>query len=107
MPISWGTQTGTGFPGLITNLTVDQIPADYGMDPEIINDPAKYDDNGLVNNVTGKTNFEVVVYPGATHVFDEPSEKPRDFLGHHYVYDEKATQDAQQRADTFMAAHMK
>ena len=57
--------------------------------------------------VTGKTNFEVVVYPGATHVFDEPSEKPRDFLGHHYVYDEKATQDAQQRADAFMAAHMK
>jgi dienelactone hydrolase len=57
--------------------------------------------------VTGKTNFEVVVYPGATHVFNTPSEKPRDFLGHHFVYDEKATQDAQQRADAFMAAHMK
>src|SRR5712691_9494414 len=35
--------------------------------------------------VKGKTNFEVVVYPGATHVFNEPSEKPRDFLGHHLV----------------------
>jgi dienelactone hydrolase len=57
--------------------------------------------------VKGKTNFEVVVYPGATHVFNEPSEKPRDFLGHHLVYDEKATQDALQRADAFMAAHMK
>jgi dienelactone hydrolase len=57
--------------------------------------------------VTGKTNFDVVVYPGATHVFNQPSEKPRDFLGHHFVYDEKATQDAQQRADSFMAAHMK
>jgi dienelactone hydrolase len=57
--------------------------------------------------VTGKTNFEVVVYPGATHVFNQPSEKPRDFLGHHFVYDEKATQDAQQRADAFMTAHMK
>jgi dienelactone hydrolase len=57
--------------------------------------------------VTGKTNFEVVVYPGATHVFNQPSEKPRDFLGHHFVYDEKATHDAQQRADAFMAAHMK
>jgi dienelactone hydrolase len=57
--------------------------------------------------VTGKTNFEVVVYPEATHVFNTPSEKPRDFLGHHFVYDEKATQDAQQRADAFMAAHMK
>jgi dienelactone hydrolase len=55
--------------------------------------------------VKGKTNFEVVVYPGATHVFNEPSEKPRDFLGHHLVYDEKATQDALQRADAFMAAH--
>jgi dienelactone hydrolase len=57
--------------------------------------------------VTGKTDFEVVVYPGATHVFNQPSEKPRDFLGHHFVYDEMATQDAQQRADAFMAAHMK
>jgi len=57
--------------------------------------------------VTDKTNFEVVVYPGATHVFNQPSEKPRDFLGHHFVYDEKAAQDAQQRADAFMAAHMK
>jgi dienelactone hydrolase len=57
--------------------------------------------------VTGKTNFEVVVYPGATHVFNQPSEKPRDFLGHHFVYDEKATQDAELRADAFMAAHMK
>jgi len=57
--------------------------------------------------VTGKSNFEVVVYPGATHAFNAPSEKPREFLGHHFVYDEKTTQDAQQRVDTFMAAHMK
>ena len=35
--------------------------------------------------VKGKTGFEVVVYPGATHVFNQPSEKPRDFLGHHFV----------------------
>ena len=57
--------------------------------------------------VTGKTNFEVVVYPGATHVFNMPSEKPLDVLGHHLVYDEKATQDAQERADAFMAAQTK
>jgi len=57
--------------------------------------------------VTGKANFEVVVYPGAYHVFNQPSEKPRDFLGHHLVYDEKATQDAQQRADAFLAAQAK
>jgi dienelactone hydrolase len=57
--------------------------------------------------VTGKTNFEVVVYPGATHVFNMPSEQPLDVLGHHLVYDEKATQDAQERADAFMAAQTK
>ena len=57
--------------------------------------------------VTGKTNFEVVVYPGAYHVFNQPSEKPRDFLGHHLVYDEKATEDAQQRADNFLATQGK
>jgi dienelactone hydrolase len=57
--------------------------------------------------VTDKTNFEVVVFPGATHVFNMPSEKPIDFLGHHFVYDEKATQDAQEHADAFMAAQKK
>lgn len=57
--------------------------------------------------VTGKTKFEDVVYPGAYHVFNQPSEKPRDYLGHHLVYDEKTTQDAQQRAETFIAAQMK
>jgi dienelactone hydrolase len=57
--------------------------------------------------VTGKTDFEVIVYPGDTHAFTTPFEKPLDYLGHHMVYDEKATQDAQQRADAFMAAHMK
>ena len=55
--------------------------------------------------LTEKAKFEVVVYPGAYHVFNQPSEKPRDSLGHHLVYDEKATQDALQRADAFMAAH--
>jgi dienelactone hydrolase len=57
--------------------------------------------------VTGKANLEVVVYPGATHVFNMPSDKPLDVLRHHLVYDEKATQDAQKRADAFMAAQTK
>jgi dienelactone hydrolase len=57
--------------------------------------------------VTGNADFEVIVYPGDTHAFTTPFEKPLDYLGHHMVYDEKATQDAQQRADAFMAAHMK
>ena len=57
--------------------------------------------------VMGKTDFDVVVYPGDTHAFTMPFEKPFDYLGHHIVYDEKSTQDAQQRADAFIAAHMK
>ena len=57
--------------------------------------------------VTGQSNFEIVVYPNITHAFAVPFPKPVDVLGHHLVYDEKATQDAQQRADAFMAAQMK
>ena len=57
--------------------------------------------------VTGKTDFAVVVYPGDTHAFTMNFGKPIDYLGHHMEYDEKATQDAQQRADAFIAAHMK
>ena len=57
--------------------------------------------------VTGKSNFEVVVYPGITHAFAMPFPQPVDVLGHHLAYDEKAAQDAQQRADAFIAAHLK
>jgi dienelactone hydrolase len=57
--------------------------------------------------VTGKADFEFVVYPGVTHAFTLNWGKPIDYLGHHLVYDERATQDAQQRADAFMAAQMK
>jgi dienelactone hydrolase len=57
--------------------------------------------------VTGKTDFEVVVYPGDTHAFTMNFGKPLDFAGHHMEYDEKATQDAQQRAEAFIAAHIK
>lgn len=83
-----------------------------GVDPSVpvlvlIGEKDDWTPAGKCQAVTGKTNFQVVVYPGAYHVFNQPSEKPRDFLGHHLVYDEKATQDAQQRADAFIAAHMK
>ncbi len=57
--------------------------------------------------VIGKPNFEIVVYPGDTHAFTMPFDQPVDYLGHHMVYDEKGTKDAQNRADAFMAAHMK
>ena len=57
--------------------------------------------------VTGKANFEVVVYPGATHGFTEPFDKPFDVDGHHLAHDEAATKDAQERAEAFIAAHLK
>ncbi len=57
--------------------------------------------------VKDKPNMDVVVLPGATHGFAMPMDKPVDFQGHHIAYDEKATKDAQERADAFMAAHMK
>lgn len=46
-PASWGVFGGTTFsPG---STTPGLVPADYGMDPEIVNDPAVYD---------GKTNLQ-------------------------------------------------
>jgi len=56
-PATWGTGLSGGTV-LVTNITAGQIPADYGMDPEILTDPNKYDDTGAVNNATGKTNLD-------------------------------------------------
>jgi dienelactone hydrolase len=56
--------------------------------------------------VKDKPNYEVAVFPGATHGFVYPSGHPVDFMGHHIVYDEKATLEAQLRVDAFIAAHM-
>jgi hypothetical protein len=57
LPLSWGTQSGVGFPGLITNLTANQIPADYGMDPKVHADPNRYSDQGALD-LSGMTNLE-------------------------------------------------
>jgi dienelactone hydrolase len=56
--------------------------------------------------VKGKPNFEVVVFPGATHGFVFPMAQPLDNGGMRIVYDEKATLEAQQRVDAFMDAHI-
>jgi dienelactone hydrolase len=61
----------------------------------------------LCEATKGKPNLEVVVFPGATHAFNVPFEKPMDYLGHHFEHDEKATEEAQKDADAFMGAHMK
>ncbi len=57
-PIHWGTQSGAGFPGVIGNLQPNQVPADYGMDPEIVNDPTRYNDDGEEDPAGGLTNRE-------------------------------------------------
>ncbi|MGY8687994.1 MAG: CotH kinase family protein, partial [Verrucomicrobiales bacterium] len=57
-PITWGSQSGAGFPGEIDNLPSNAAPADYGMDPEIIDDPNKYNDDGEIDNAIGITNRE-------------------------------------------------
>ena len=52
-----------------------------------------------------KPNLEVVVYPGATHGFAMPGGMV--FGGEVFKFDEKATKNAQSRADAFMATQMK
>ncbi|MCA3573382.1 MAG: dienelactone hydrolase family protein, partial [Aestuariivirga sp.] len=55
----------------------------------------------------GRENFEVVVYPGGTHAFTLPFDKPVDFVGHKMAYDEVLTKTAMERAVAFIAAQMK
>jgi dienelactone hydrolase len=57
--------------------------------------------------VKGKPNLEIVIFPGATHAFNMPFDKPSDYLGHHFEHDEKATQEAQHDADAFIDARLK
>jgi dienelactone hydrolase len=61
----------------------------------------------LCEAVKNKPNVEVVVFPGATHAFVMPFSRPVQYGAHHFVYDEKATRDAQENADAFMAARLK
>jgi dienelactone hydrolase len=61
----------------------------------------------LCQKVTGVPNFEVAVFPDSYHGFVAPMGQPVDYLGHHIAYNEKATLDAQERADAFLAAHLK
>jgi dienelactone hydrolase len=59
---------------------------------------------GRCQAVKGSPNFDVVVYPGASHGFALALGQPWVV---HKVFDEKAALDAQQRTDAFMDAHMK
>jgi dienelactone hydrolase len=54
---------------------------------------------------SGKPNLDMVILPNATHWFASPG-MDTAISGTHVVYDPKAAEDAQARADAFMAAHM-
>jgi dienelactone hydrolase len=82
-----------------------------GVDPSaptlvLIGDKDDWTPAKACKAVTGKPNVEVVIYPGQTHGFVLPG-MDGYFLGHRMVYDKKAAQEAEQRADAFMAAHAK
>jgi dienelactone hydrolase len=62
--------------------------------------------NHTVCEAKKSRDFEVVIHPGATHAFTMPMDQPVEAHGHHIAYDEKATKDAEARADAFIAAHM-
>ncbi len=76
--------------------------------PTIILDGDKDDwtPSNLCEAIKDRPNLELAVFPGATHAFTMPMDQPVEYLGHHIVYDEKATNDAEARADAFIAAHM-
>jgi hypothetical protein len=57
--------------------------------------------------VTGKTDFGTRRLCRRCSCLHAELRKACLYLGHHMIYYEKATQDAQQRADAFMATHMK
>ena len=59
---------------------------------------------GKCQAVKGNPDFDVVVYPGASHLFAFAMVQPWVV---HDAFDEKAALDAQQRSDLFMDAHMK
>lgn len=56
--------------------------------------------------LSGRNNFDVVVYPGATHSFSMPFDEPVDFAGHHMAYDQATTMQAQERVEDFIKAHL-
>lgn len=61
----------------------------------------------LCEAVRDTANVEVVVYPGVMHAFDMPAKQPIEFLGHRFVYDAGATDDAMNRAESFMDARFR
>jgi dienelactone hydrolase len=57
--------------------------------------------------LNGKGKFETVIYPGATHAFTIPFDKPVEYAGHKMAHDPKATADSEQRIAAFIDAQLK
>jgi dienelactone hydrolase len=49
--------------------------------------------------------YQLVVYPGATHAFDWPG-APVTYFGHHLRYDPEAARDAYGRVQKFLETHL-
>ena len=49
--------------------------------------------------------YELVVYPSATHAFDWEG-GPDEYFGYKIIYDPEATEDAYRRLETFLALHL-
>ena len=70
----------------------------------LIGDKDPWASVGMCQAVKGNPYFDVVVYPGASHLFALAMVQPWVV---HSVFDEKAALDAQQRTDAFIDAHMR
>ena len=84
---------------------------DPGVDPSVptlvlIGEKDDVYPAALCQAVKDKPNYEVVVFPGATHGFVFPNGQPLKYGSASIVYDVGAALEAQQRIDAFMAAHM-
>ena len=106
------TKTSGAHDTKIAGLIAFYPYCDYNIDPAVptlvlIGEKDDWTPAVSCQLVKGKQNLTVVVFPGATHWFVVPMDQPVDYLGHHMIYDAKAAQDAQERADAFMDAHMK
>jgi dienelactone hydrolase len=55
--------------------------------------------------LSGEPNVDVVVYPGAVHAFAAAG-VDTEMFGHRVLYDHHAAEDAQARAEAFIAAHV-
>lgn len=54
-----------------------------------------------------KGNFDVAIFPGATHAFTMQFEKPFEWAGHQLAYDAKSTEEAAQRVEAFIDSRLK